>query len=156
MIAAAQAGQILVTGKALARPAPAEVVKTLGPLTEAGGDFALLKIADVAMPGFTLHVPSAPLTLTNVVAAGYPGDVLETDAAFAALKAGDLAAVPGLTVTDGIVNTEQQLAPGTHVLMHSAALSSGNSGGPLVDMCGRLVGVNTFVRQGACRTAVSR
>ncbi|GHF63542.1 trypsin-like peptidase domain-containing protein [Seohaeicola zhoushanensis] len=148
VIAAAQAGQILVTGKALARPAPAEVVKTLGPLTEAGGDFALLKIADVAMPGFTLHVPSAPLTLTNVVAAGYPGDVLETDAAFAALKAGDLAAVPGLTVTDGIVNTEQQLAPGTHVLMHSAALSSGNSGGPLVDMCGRLVGVNTFVRQG--------
>ena len=148
VIEAAQNGQILVTGKALAKPMPAEVVKTRGPLFDAGGDFALLKIAEVALPAFTVHVPSTSLKLTNVVAAGYPGDVLETDAAFAALKSGDLASVPDLTVTDGIVNTEQQLGPDTHVLMHSAALSSGNSGGPLVDMCGRLVGVNTFVRQG--------
>ena len=52
------------------------------------------------------------------------------------------------TVTDGTVNTEQKLGPETNVLMHSAPLSRGNSGGPLVDMCGRLVGVNSFVRTG--------
>lgn len=141
-------GQILVTGGSLDAPQVATVVKSQGPLMETGGDFALLQVADTGVSAFQVHVPQSSLKLGNVVAAGYPGDVLASDINFAALKAGDLEAVPGLTVTEGIVNTEQQIGSQTHVLMHSAALSSGNSGGPLVDMCGRLVGVNTFVRAG--------
>ncbi|MFD3189411.1 trypsin-like peptidase domain-containing protein [Sedimentitalea sp. HM32M-2] len=141
-------GQILVTGGALSGPQTATVLKTHGPLLDTGGDFALLQIEDTGAAAFSVHLPSGSLKLHNVVAAGFPGDVLETDISYAALKSGDLSAVPGLTVTDGIINTEQQIGPDTHVLMHSAALSSGNSGGPLVDMCGRLVGVNSFVRQG--------
>lgn len=143
-----EGGQILVTGGVLSSPQPARVLKSQGPLMEAGGDFALLQIDQTDTPAFTVHLPSASLQLNNVVAAGFPGDVLATDVSYAALKSGDLGAVPGLTVTDGIINTEQQIGAQTHVLMHSAALSSGNSGGPLVDMCGRLVGVNTFVRKG--------
>ena len=92
------------------------------------------------------------LTLTNVVAAGFPGDVLETDTQFTALLQGDLSAVPSLSVTDGSIITEQALAEGTNVLVHSAPLSNGNSGGPLVYYCGRVVGVNTFVRRGDLRT----
>ncbi|MEX0282141.1 MAG: S1C family serine protease [Arenibacterium sp.] len=141
-------GQIIVTSKALNAPHRAEVLKHQGPLTETGGDFALIRIADTSLPAFEVHLPSESLKLTNVVAAGFPGDVLATDVNFSALRSGDLSAVPGMTVTDGIVNTEQQFGPATNVLMHSAALSSGNSGGPLIDQCGRLVGVNTFVRQG--------
>lgn len=140
---------VLVTGKGLAAPQRAQVLKTSGPLDRAGADFALLQIADTATPPFTVHLGSDSLKLTNVIAAGYPGDVLETDINFTQLQSGDLSAVPDLTVTDGTINTEQQMGPNTHVLMHSAPLSSGNSGGPLVDMCGRVVGVNTFVRQGA-------
>lgn len=146
--ALAEGGQVLVTGGSLDEPQSATVVKSQGPLMQTGGDFALLQIADAGVSGFGVHVPQASLKLSGVVAAGYPGDVLASDVNFAALKAGNLDAVPGLTVTEGIVNTEQQIGPQTHVLMHSAALSSGNSGGPLVDMCGRLVGVNTFVRAG--------
>lgn len=146
--AMAAGGQILVTGGSLETPQIATVVKSQGPLMETGGDFALLQIADSGATAFQVHVPKGSLKLSNVVAAGYPGDVMASDLNFAALKAGDLDAVPALTVTEGIVNTEQQIGPETHVLMHSAALSSGNSGGPLLDMCGRLVGVNTFVRAG--------
>jgi len=141
-------GQILITGAALSEPQLAQVLKFQGPLTETGADFALLKIEDQTLPPFDVFVSGASLKLTNVVAAGYPGDVLETDAGFAALRSGDLSAVPELTVTDGIINTEQKLGQTTQVLMHSAALSRGNSGGPLLDMCGRLVGVNSFVRKG--------
>ncbi|MDU9003384.1 serine protease [Sedimentitalea todarodis] len=146
--ALADGGQIIVTGGNLEAPQIATVVKSQGPLMQTGGDFALLQIADTGVSAFQVHVPQESLKLSNVVAAGYPGDVMASDINFAALKAGDVDAVPGLTVTEGIVNTEQQIGPETHVLMHSAALSSGNSGGPLVDMCGRLVGVNTFVRAG--------
>lgn len=149
VIAGAQdGGQIIVTGGDLSAPQVATVLKARGPLVDTGADFALLRIADSETPAFGVHVPQGSLRLANVVAAGYPGDVMATDAGFAALKAGNLDAVPGLTVTDGIINTEQQIGPETHVLMHSAALASGNSGGPLVDMCGRLIGVNTFVRAG--------
>jgi len=100
------------------------------------------------LSAFTVHRPAGSLKLSNVIAAGYPGDVLALDADFEALISGDAGAMPDLTVTDGTINTEQQIGPQTHVLMHSAPLSGGNSGGPLVDMCGRVVGVNTFVRQG--------
>ncbi|TMV12735.1 trypsin-like peptidase domain-containing protein [Arenibacterium halophilum] len=141
-------GDVFIVGAALQAPQRATVVKTTGPLDQTGGDFALLRIDDSTLPAFDFYRAPGSLALTNVVAAGFPGDVLETDARFAALRQGDVGAVPPLTVTDGIVNTEQQLGSRTNVLMHSAALSTGNSGGPLVDMCGRVVGVNTFVRKG--------
>jgi hypothetical protein len=32
------------------------------------------------------------------------------------------------------------------VVIHTAAINRGNSGGPLADRCGRIVGVNTFIR----------
>jgi hypothetical protein len=39
----------------------------------------------------------------------------------------------------------QQVGDNLTVLPHSADISAGNSGGPLVDNCGRVVGINTFV-----------
>ncbi|MFV0514494.1 MAG: trypsin-like peptidase domain-containing protein [Jhaorihella sp.] len=146
VIAGAQT--VLVAARSLARPLEAQVVKADGPLAETGGDFALLGIEDTGLPAFPLFNPSGSLKLQQVIAAGFPGDVLEMDAGFAALTSGDTGAMPDLTVTDGIINTEQRIGPETRVLMHSAPLSTGNSGGPLVDMCGRVVGINSFVRQG--------
>ncbi|GGH21330.1 Trypsin-like peptidase domain-containing protein [Cribrihabitans marinus] len=148
VVSEARDGPILVAGGALGAPVEATVLKVQGPLAETGADFALLELPVTDLPAFALHRAGAPLTLTNVIAAGYPGDVLEVDGGFAALQAGDAGAVPALTLTDGIVNTEQRMGEGTDLLMHSAPLSSGNSGGPLVDMCGRVVGVNSFVRKG--------
>jgi S1-C subfamily serine protease len=141
-------GDVLIAARSLARPQPATVLKARGPLADTGTDFALLRIEDDSLPAFALHRPQASLKLAQVIAAGFPGDVLEMDVDFAALRNGDPGAMPELTVTDGIVNTEQKFGPVTQVLMHSAPLSTGNSGGPLIDMCGRVVGVNSFVRKG--------
>ncbi|MCF6231883.1 MAG: serine protease [Rhodobacteraceae bacterium] len=142
------AEQIWVAGAGLARPEAAVMIKSLGPLEQAGGDFALLQISTASLPTYLVHMPAGSLKLTNVIAAGFPGDVLAVDEDFEALTTGNVGAMPDLTVTDGTINTEQNMGPTTRVLMHSAPLSGGNSGGPLVDMCGRLLGVNTFVRQG--------
>ncbi|ETD02716.1 trypsin-like peptidase domain-containing protein [Rhodobacter capsulatus] len=141
-----------VVNKLLGQPQPAQVLKTAGPLEAVGADFALLKIGSTALPALPLADPAASLKLNHVVAAGFPGDVMETDAAYEALLRGDGAAMPGLVVVDGTVNAEQPLQGATETLLHSAPLAQGNSGGPLVDFCGRVLGVNTFVRQGPLRT----
>ncbi|SLN48921.1 Serine protease Do-like HtrB [Falsiruegeria litorea R37] len=148
VIEGAAPGQLAVAGQAVGAPMAATPLKATGPLADTGQDFALLRVEGLNAPAFSLFQGDGSLKLNNVIAAGYPGDVLEIDGDFAALQAGEAGAIPGLTVTDGIVNTEQKIGPETNVLMHSAALSSGNSGGPLVDMCGRVVGVNSFVRKG--------
>lgn len=47
------------------------------------------------------------------------------------------------TVTDGIVSSVKQLMDGRHYIQTDAAVNPGNSGGPLVNLKGELVGVTT-------------
>lgn len=142
---------IFVTNKSMGGLQRIEVLKTLGPMREVGADFALLRVTGVDQPFYSLRQSDASMRLQSVIAAGYPGDLLRTDSQFKALRDGDVSAVPELTVTDGTVNTEQALSDTTRAVVHSAPISKGNSGGPLIDLCGRVVGVNTFVVQGPMR-----
>ncbi|WP_169732870.1 S1 family peptidase [Azospirillum halopraeferens] len=144
--AMAGGGKVFVGNRSLGRLHEATIVAALGPLETANADFALLRVAGVSMPFYTLRSAVETMKLQNVIAAGYPGAILETDANFQRLREGDGTAIPDLSVTAGIVNTEQDLAPGMRALIHTAVISPGNSGGPLVDSCGRAVGVNTFGR----------
>lgn len=54
------------------------------------------------------------------------------------------------TVTSGAISLFSSKGPGgaaVDTIFHTAAINPGNSGGPLVDACGRVIGVNTW--QGA-------
>jgi S1-C subfamily serine protease len=151
VIGEAAPDKIFVTSKTMGGLKRAAVLKSLGPMEEAGADFALLRVEGVNQPAYEIRSNNASLRLQAVIAAGYPGDVLGLDREFEALRKGDVTAVPELTVTDGTVNAEQTLSERTRTVVHSAPMSTGNSGGPLIDMCGRVVGVNTFVMRGPMR-----
>lgn len=74
---------------------------------------------------------------SDVVALGYPGNVDRlTDASViepqAAVRAG------------GNFSNMSEIR-GVDVMLHTAQIAHGNSGGPLVDSCGRVLGVNTYV-----------
>ncbi|SDO35520.1 Trypsin-like peptidase domain-containing protein [Lutimaribacter pacificus] len=143
--------EVFVINERIARPLDAQVVSVSGPIGENGDDFALLRVPEGKQPFFRILNTDSSLKLRSVIAAGFPGDM-----DFAAGNPDGLTRPPTMTLTDGTVSNEQtlQVTPGGafRAIAHSAPISQGNSGGPLVDMCGRVVGVNTFVRAGMLRT----
>jgi S1-C subfamily serine protease len=92
---------------------------------DAASDLALLDVKDLPA-GPSPRLRRQALTGEAVMAAGYPlAGLLGTD----------------LVVTDGIVNALSGLGNSTRHLQMSAAIQPGNSGGPLLDRSGNLVGL---------------
>lgn len=144
-------GRLRVANKHLSRPLSARVVGTSGSFDFGSSDFALLELEE--------PISVTPMALTGksdrldpVVAAGFPAFVIHTDPEFvAAFEGGNLDRLNSvqMAVTEGVVTQKHHGAAGISVIGHTAMTSPGNSGGPLVDKCGRVVGVNTFVRTDA-------
>ncbi|CAI3937001.1 Periplasmic serine protease [Commensalibacter communis] len=141
----AENNTVLVTNKALGQLKAAHIVSTSDHSEDVNSfDLAVLKIED-APPQQPLVFSLEAQPLQTVVAAGYPGIIIRQDGALKKLAQGDVNAIPGVVLTKGEVNAIQENAKGEKVIPHSAMVSPGNSGGELVDLCGRVVGVNTFV-----------
>jgi S1-C subfamily serine protease len=136
--------RLYVTSKELGSLRHATVLQATRNSTPGAPDFALLRMDDGVSPG-VLDIAADTSKLAGVVAAGYPGVVLTSDASFRRLMQGDLSAAPDLNLTRGAVQSLQTGEAGMPLIVHTAAIAKGNSGGPLVDGCGRVVGVNTFI-----------
>lgn len=52
------------------------------------------------------------------------------------------------SATQGIVSSVEHLQDGLPYIQHDAALNPGNSGGPLVNSLGEVIGINTFIVNG--------
>jgi S1-C subfamily serine protease len=107
-------------------------------------DFALLRLQGAAGQAVPLAFAPPAERLEGVIAAGFPGLVLQSDQRFQALLEGNGRELPAAAVTEGVV-TAVQPGAGANIVLHTAQITPGNSGGPLVDRCGRVVGVNTFI-----------
>ena len=102
-------------------------------------DLALIEISDTHLPAAAIY--TGPLESgADVVALGYPGNV---DLATARSAADYI--IPRTPVRSEGNMSNLQAIDGIATLVHTAKISRGNSGGPLVDQCGRIVGINTFI-----------
>ena len=102
-------------------------------------DLALIEMTEGRVPAAAVY--SGPIDSgADVVALGYPGNVdLAT-----ARSAADYITPRTPVRSEGNVSN-RQLVEGVDSLVHTAKISRGNSGGPLVDQCGRIVGINTAI-----------
>ena len=99
-------------------------------------DLALLEITEGRVPAAAIY--SGPFESgADVVALGYPGNV---DAATARGATDYITPRTPVRSEGNLSNT--QGVDGVAMLVHTAQIARGNSGGPLVDQCGRIVGIN--------------
>ena len=102
-------------------------------------DLALVEIVRGTVPAASLYAGSVPQRET-VFALGYPGNVdLAT-----AQSAEDFIRPQTPVVSTGIISRVGDVN-GVAALVHDVDIARGNSGGPLVDRCGRVLGVNSAI-----------
>ena len=137
-------GIVSIASRSLGMRRRGTVLKMSGSRESTGMDFALVRLDDGSAPGY-LPLAAQIDKLSTVVAAGYPSISIRGDPAYMRLLRGDGTASPDLNMTQGVVQSMFD-SRGVTEVVHTATIMPGNSGGPLVDRCGRVVGVNTFGR----------
>ncbi len=101
-------------------------------------DLAILELTEpIDRPAVALlpsrHVRKAQrVFVMGFPTAGMDAEVLEASSAATEVK-----------ITQGIISGMVESAAGTGLYQTDAALNPGNSGGPLFDVCGRMIGINS-------------
>ncbi|HJZ21469.1 MAG TPA: trypsin-like peptidase domain-containing protein, partial [Bradyrhizobium sp.] len=165
VIAGVNEGNIFVASRAIGGIRRARLVVASQPPPSDDGDIrmdlAVLEIQPVgAHP--SLRIGTTPPKLSTAYVAGFPGFITQRDNDFdtfitrlqESLRTGNVdealssqkVSVPSADLKYGRVNnvmsTGRNAVP---IVIHDMQLARGNSGGPLVDACGRLGGINSLL-----------
>jgi len=105
-------------------------------------DLALLAAPGLTSPALTIST-TQPGKEATVRALGFPGVTDEVRK----LPLTEILRPQETYVTAGSIALFSKVAPGggrIDTIFHTAPINPGNSGGPLIDACGRVIGVNTW------------
>jgi hypothetical protein len=124
---------ILKTGAATKDRVSAKLVKAFP-----GEDLAIIQVAGVNLPPAHLSETNTnrPVKGASIFAIGFPG------------AGGRFGTILGASFTTGLINrlisgSWAQGGPQIRIIQHSAPTNPGNSGGPIVNACGQVIGVNS-------------
>lgn len=126
-----------ISSRAIGSAISAKVISASQDSQVGSADFALLRIDRVLAGIKALSISGRPIPLQKVFAVGFPGSAIQTDSN---------SDFPSPIFTSGDVSAIQPQPSGVELVIHTADISPGSSGGALFDRCGSVVGVNTFVR----------
>jgi len=134
----------LVASKALGQAVEARLLWSTGP--DQLRDYAFLEINPPAggHPA-VLALAGEVKRADHIGSWGYPVLLTKTDPQTVALFSGQLSAVPEGVYSEGVVSVLQDV-DGVPIINHTAEVSHGSSGGPLVNARGEVVGINTLIR----------
>jgi len=132
---------VLIGSKAIGKFLRAKITSVTRGSDIGGADFALLRLEQPPGGIKVLTVSVQPSPLQHVIAVGFPGSAIRSDQS----------EIPAPIYTTGDVSAVQPQSSGVAFIIHTADISPGSSGGALVDRCGSVVGVNTFVQSSDSR-----
>ena len=126
-----------ITSRVLGKePIPVRLIAATRDSEYTNPDFAILRAEKVPAGVAKLAIATEPQVLQTVVAAGYPSSDIRVDA--------DIV-TPNTVFSQGEVSVLQRQRNNMVLVLHTAKIATGSSGGPLVNRCGNVVGVNTFI-----------
>lgn len=119
------------------KPVAAEVLANAVGEPTPGKDVAIIKIAQENCPTLRIGDDKALNVGDNLYPLGYPAD-----ATF--FPAFDASSINEPSLTAGLVSSKKQMTGGWEVIQTDAAIRGGNSGGPVFNKYGEVIGLSTF------------
>ncbi len=121
----------------MTKPVSAEVLQNALGEPIPGKDVAILKVSGQDFPTLDIGDDSSLNVGDQIFPYGYPAD-----ATF--FPAFDSSSINEASLTTGLVSSRKQMQGGWDVIQTDAAIRGGNSGGPVFDKKGKVIGLSTF------------